>query len=276
MTLAVGMLCEDGLILSADTRISYTDGSAAEGLKLKVFESGSGVYAVAQSSDDNHAADSLVAELKAGVQKKPPKSLLDFVAIAKKTMNDWYVPVYDNRPLVQLLVGLFVADEWGFYFCEPPNTVTFIRDKYKAIGDARMITDHFYGWFDNGPVPSPHATLCQVGYLMHKAKKIHPFSVGGATDAVVLIRGFNKPLFVDRMDMRDAESHGENMDGLLAGFAAIFMQHGSSGGEEIARIARQVFEFNLDYRKVEFHCQFPDKTIRHKQFSQDWRAQDSG
>lgn len=262
MTLALGMLCEDGLILAADTRISYDDGSVTDAIKLKVFESGSGVYATAQSSQDNHAADSLVAELKANVLKEPPNSLVDFVTIAKKTMGEWYVPVYDNRPIVQLLVVLFIADEYGFYFCEPPNTVTFIRDQYKAIGDARVITDPIYAWFGSGPLVAPHAALCRASYMMHKAKKLHPFTVGGETDTALLMRGSNKPLLIKRLDMKDAEGRGETLDGILARFAAIIMGDCPDGPGEISRMGQQIFQFDIDYTKLEFHCQFPDKTIR--------------
>jgi len=269
MTLAIGMLCEDGLLFVADTRLYYPDGSVGEGIKLKAFESGTGVIAIVQSSDDFHAGESLVAELREELKGNPPKSRLDFVAIAKKVMGDWYVPVYENRPSVQLLIGfLLPPQEWGFYFCEPPNTVTFLHDKYKAIGDARVITDPIYtAWFDNGPLSSPHIVLCQAAFMMHKAKKLHPGSVGGDTDAALLVKGSGNPLFIKRLDMRDAEGRGENLDGLLSRFAAIIMGNSSNGPEDISQMGQQIFEYDLDYTKLEFHCQFPDKTIRRKLFT---------
>jgi hypothetical protein len=171
--------------------------SVAEAIKLKAFEAGNGVFAIVQSSYDFHAAESLVAELKEKLKENPPRSRLEFIAVAKGVMGDWYVPVYENRPVVQLLIGFLLQEqEWGFYFCEPPNTVTFLHDKYKAIGDARVITDPIYTtWFDNGPLSSPHTVLCQAAYMMHKAKKLHPVSVGGNTDAALLIRGLCQPAF---------------------------------------------------------------------------------
>jgi hypothetical protein len=274
MTLAIGMLCEDGLLLMADTRLSYTDGSVAEAVKLKAFEAGDGVFAIVQSSEDFHAAESLVAELKEKLKGKPPKSRLDFIAIAKKVMGHWYVPVYENRPAVKLLVGFLlppsvtqkqssVQEDWGFYFCEPPNTVTFLHDKYKAIGDARIFTDPIYTtWFNNGPLPSLYTALCQASYMMHKAKKLHSVTVGGNTDTALLVRGSDKPLCIERLDMQDAEGRGETLDGILSRFAAIIMGASSDGPEEIARMGREVFQYDLSYTTLEFHCQFPDKTIR--------------
>jgi hypothetical protein len=135
MTLAIGMLCEDGLILAADTRISYENGLVSDAIKLKAFEAGDGVYAIVHSASDAHAVDSLIAELKAKLKAQPPDSLVDFVNTAKEIMNAWCLAAHVTRPVVQLLVGLFIKAEWGFYLCEPPNTVTFIHEKYKAIGD---------------------------------------------------------------------------------------------------------------------------------------------
>src|SRR5271165_5301577 len=262
MTLGVAMLCEDGLLLAADTRLSYTDGSVAEAIKLKAFEAGNGVFGIVQSSSDFHAAESLVSEFKEKLKATPPTSRLGFVAIAKKILSDWYVPVHENRPDVQLLVGfLLEGGEWGFYFCEPPNTVTFIHDKYKAIGDARVFTDPIYtGWFDNGPIPSPFTALCQTSYIMQKAKKLHPVSVGGNTDAALLLKGSTAPLFIKRLDMMTAEGYGSTLDGLLSGFVGIIMGNRSDGPGAISDLGKQIFEFGLDYTKVEFHCQFPDKT----------------
>jgi hypothetical protein len=62
--------------------------------------------------------------------------------------------------------------------------------------------------------------------------------------------------------MKDAEGRGETLDGLLSRFAAIIMGDSSNGPEDIAKMGQQIFQFDLDYTKLEFHCQFPDKTIR--------------
>src|SRR5208283_2362158 len=57
MTLAIGIQCKDGLLLATDTRLSYSYGPVAEGQKLTGFDTEHGTFAIAQSSDDIHAAN---------------------------------------------------------------------------------------------------------------------------------------------------------------------------------------------------------------------------
>jgi hypothetical protein len=263
MTLAIGMLCEDGLILATDTRIS-TNGWVSDGIKLKPFEAGEGVYAVAHSSTDVNAAESLIAELKAGLKANPLESLGAFIDEVKKRMNEWSSAAHVERPVVQLLIVLFVKQEWGFYFCEPPNTVTFIHEKYRAIGEGFMYTDPIYNtWFADGPLVSPHAALCRISYMMHTAKQLLPGTVGGKTDVAVLFRGSDKPRLINREDMAEAEGRGIILDRLVSRFASLVMTGTTRGAEAISQMAEGIFQNGLHYATKEFRCQFPDKTIRH-------------
>jgi hypothetical protein len=86
-----------------------------------------------------------------------------------------------------------------------------------------------------------------------------PASVGGHTDAAVLLRGSDKPLFIERLDMQEAEERGGNLDSLLSQFVAILMGSGSNGSKTISQLGQQSFQFDHDYTKQEFRCQFPDK-----------------
>src|SRR5208337_121977 len=105
MTLAIGMQCKDGIVLAADTRVSYQDGSISDITKVQSIYTGNGVYAIAQSSHDANAASSLMAEIRTGLLSENPASFPDIENVIKHVMREWYVPVYENRPTVHLLIG---------------------------------------------------------------------------------------------------------------------------------------------------------------------------
>jgi hypothetical protein len=265
MTLAIGMLCEDGLILATDTRASYADGTIQDADKLKTFEAGEGVYGIAQSSEDINAADSLIAELKAELLDKPPNALVEFIKIAKDVMHSWSLAPHEPRPTVQMLVVLFIKGQFGFYFCEPPNTVKFIHEQYKAIGEGFKFTDPIYhAWFKGGPLVCDHTALSQISYMMHKAKQLFPATIGGETDAVLLTRGFSHPCLIRRSDMAEAEARGTILDRLMGRFASLVMASSLEGTPAILRLAEGIYQGGLSYANLEFHSQFPDKTIRRK------------
>lgn len=266
MTLAMAMVCKGGVILAADTRIAYTDGATAEGHKICGFHSQRGMHVIVQSSWDANAAHSLISEIQTVVQNGSPATFAAFENGIKVAMQGWYVPVYENRPVVQLLVGACLTSEYhcGLYCCEPPNTVARIYDNCKAIGEGRVIVDPIYDcWFKElSPLP-PHATLCQLSYMMYKAKKLLPGSIGGETDVALLTTPETVPYWIEQADMAAAEAHGIILDRLTARFASLVMSTSLGGAGAIAKMAEGIYHGELNYAPLEFRCQFPDKTIRH-------------
>lgn len=211
MTLAIGMQCQGGVILAADTRLSYDGGPVSEGRKLAGFQSDTGTYAIAQSSYDAHAASTLMSEIQATVQADDPQTFAALERAIKDAMARWYPPVYENRPPIQLLVAASLRreNERGLYYCEPPSTASREWESYKAIGEGRMISDPIYNaWFKDGSPWPPHASLCQLSYMMYKGKQLLPASVGGNTDVGLLTEPATVPRWVERVAMAQAEAHG--------------------------------------------------------------------
>lgn len=267
MTLAIGMQCKNGLLIGADTRISYYGEPISEGMKLTGFDSPSGTYVIAQSSEDVHAAHTLMGEIQANIQACDPKTFRALESAVKDVMGAWYAPVYDNRPIVRLLLGVCLQQETekGLYFCEPPNTASRVYENYKAIGEGRSISDPIYdAWFKGGSPWPRHASICQLSYLMYKAKQLLPASIGGHTDVALLTEPLTVPYWITQLSMECAESWGVSFDRGLSKLVSSAIAGNQGGTEEIMTMAQGIYQSSLTYSRLEFHCQFPDETIRHE------------
>jgi len=264
MTLALAMVCEGGLMLATDTRLAYGDGSISHAEKLTGFQSGSATYVIAHSSEDAHAAFSLIGEIRLKLENADPQTFAVLESAVRDVMRKWYVPVYDNRPIMRLLLGASIQGrvECGLYFCEPPNTVTRIYADYKAVGDGWFVSDSIYNcWFQNSP-QSPHTRLCQISYLMYKAKQLLPGSIGGDTDVAFLTEPLTVPYWIGREDMANAEAKGAFLDRQISAFASSTISGSTGDDKTILQIAQGIYSVNLLYAPLAFRCQFPDKTIR--------------
>jgi hypothetical protein len=272
MTLAIGMECRGGIILAADTRASYADGSVAEIRKVTHLTTTTGMFAIAQSSEDANAASSLVRILEYALQNQPNISTVTLESLIEEQMRSWYAPIYDNRPTVQLLIGACLSSdgERRLYFCEPPSTIVQVSGGYKAIGQGFTVSDpiHAY-WLRQGPAllgHSPHSCLCQISYLIHKAKQQLPGWVGGNTDAILITEKSNFPYIIERQSMASAEGHGSMFDISVSKFASIVMSGNSGGTETILKIAENIYQSSLNYSRLEFRCLLPstDTVITHE------------
>jgi hypothetical protein len=266
------MICQGGLVFAADTRVVFADDSVSDMQKLLSFRANAGMFAIAQSAEDANAADSLIRNLEYTFRDQDPETCTFAIleAAIETQLQSWYVPVYDNRPRVQLLIGICLNgnEDRRIYFCEPPNTVTRVLGGYQAIGDGWLVSDPIYNhWFKQEMPSSPHACLCQISYLMYKAKQVKPTAVGGHTDAV-LITGesgdFDFPYYIERVSMAVAESHGMALDRHLNKLAGLVMAGSLEGQKDILQAAESIYSSSMSYAALEFRCQFPEKTIRRK------------
>jgi len=148
MTLAIGMGCPTGFVFAADTRLAFEDGSVADMCKLTCFEAGNGQFAIVQSSYDANAANSLMHEVAARIKAVDGKGVQNAI---KDAMQHWYLPVHENRPQIQLLVGAHFTGGREMFLCEPPHTVSPVSESYMAIGGGRNVTDPIYNhWLISG------------------------------------------------------------------------------------------------------------------------------
>jgi len=267
MTLAIGIVCKDALVIAADTRISYNGGAISDAQKVTDFSFPAGRLAVAHSSNDVNAADTLIGEIGDKVKIAAPRTFRRLEEAVKQAMKNWYLPVHDNRPTVFLLLGACLADEdeRTLYFCEPPNTMSRVRDTYKAIGDGWIHADPIYKeWFRQGAPWPLYSSLYQLAYLMHKAKQREPGTVGGHTDAVVLTDYVREPIWIDRLSMHAAETSGNVFDALVAHCAALAISVQVVPDRETAeKIARSIAECGMGNAGMSFRSR-DNEIIRHE------------
>lgn len=272
MTLAIGMRCEGGLMIATDTLLSYEGGPTQHVNKMaEGFCTKRSTYVITYSSTDANAATSLAREVKQKLEKADPPNSDVLESAIKSVMQKWYLPVHDERPRLQLLIGASIQGAEGafLYVCEPPNSVNRIYGPYKAIGEGWTVSDPIYEWFYVGPsssfepqrIPQPHVCLCQISYMMYRAKKLYPGWIGGDTDVAFLTEPLTVPYWIDRISMKVAESFGVIFDQHLAKLASMAVGGNAGGTEEILKTAESLYSCSLLYSRAEFRCQFPDKTI---------------
>lgn len=264
MTLALAMVCKEGLILAADTRVAYQDGTIGDMQKVAGFGAANGMFVIVHSADDANAANSLIREIKLRIEDQTIADFADAEQKIKEAMLEWYAPAHDDRPVIQLLVGACMEGDPDrvLYLCQPPNTVSPIYENYKAIGDGWRISDPIWQWFDDGSPWPVHACLCQVSYMVYRAKKLLPGSVGGHTDVGLLTEPSTAPYWIERVSMACAEAYGLAFDRHLSRVASLAMAGNAQGLADIAKTSESIYSCSLMYARAEFHCQFPDKTIR--------------
>jgi hypothetical protein len=268
MTLAIGMMTKDGLLIAADTRILYSDNTSSDQQKVNGFSTNGGAFAIAHAADDTNAANSLVDEIKQEVEQyKAELSFLSLEKTIKDCMRKWHLSMGDTPPMTHLLFGACLgrAKRYALYFCEPPNTVSRVSETYKAIGEGWIFSDLFYNdWFKQGAPWPIYPSLYQLSYLMHRVKQIRPATVGGDTDVAWLRDSDRDPIWIDRLNMQCAESSGRAFDNLVAAIAAMAISVQLPKGEDTAQvIARGILQCGSGFAALSFQSR-SNEIIRHE------------
>ena len=98
MAAAIGQEVLNGVIVAADMLIARGDGSASEGSKVTAFKGQSGVFAVANASENLDATRTMVNTLKDKLANKKfstPGAVQDEVS---RVITDWYGTFGGNKP----------------------------------------------------------------------------------------------------------------------------------------------------------------------------------
>jgi hypothetical protein len=278
MTIAIGRVCTGGIIIAADTRISWEDGRTSDVKKIRSMKTGCGMYVMAHSSHDANTAESLMVRIEHDLNDNDPRFLMDVEGIIKNAMTTWYSDFgANNQPDLSLLVAAFVnpftgwegmsqpppwgdrkftqmiAPEMGLYLCQPPNTVVnkMSPDGYVAIGVGANISDPLFNTLFNYS-SGPRVCLGQISYLMHRAKKDYGAYCGGQTDAVFLDPELVAPLEIKRTDMAVAESFGPSLDRALSSVASAIIPRDYAQDKEILEVASRMHGLSLGYLRLQF------------------------
>ena len=104
MTIAIGMLCEGGAVISADSKVVLTDGSVVKGAKIHTAPTSWGSYAIANSANDANAARTLIRRIAALLDKSAIKNFDELEAAVSYEMTEWS-RAFRKIPSTQLIVA---------------------------------------------------------------------------------------------------------------------------------------------------------------------------
>ncbi len=247
MTIAIGMLCQDGIVIAADTQTTYPDGTTYDAVKVRSQKSANGLFGVAYSSEDANAAEMLIGDTMADLSILDPTSLLEVEDIVKNRIKEWETifQSVNNQSYTAFILGVIVPgnsitpERIGLYYCEPPGKLlrkTIDNSKgYVAIGCGCVVTDPLFRTLFGAQV-APRVCLAQVSYLMYRAKKDCGGGCGGATDVVLLTTEKNAPVWIERAYMKKAEDYGYRLDETLSRMTGSIMSR--NGFDDKSRFAK--------------------------------------
>jgi len=222
MTLGIAVPFPGGSILCADSRIEASDSSSAgeNDAALLSITSGKRMFAITYAAADPRAGRMLASEI-AGVACGAPNRH-EVIPGIKRVMGDWFRSYgVAQVPSLQFLVASNSTDEntGRILFCEPPSTVVETGGASVVGAASRPLTP----WLKlltprRAESLSLRSTVLRLSYLTYLARKFEPHTVGEETEMIVLSnRG--SFTYIDRRELRQAESIGEKVDTLLLDMA---------------------------------------------------------
>lgn len=229
MTIAIGVLCSDGIILCADSQETFNEYAKLQ--RAKVFELdllSPDVKVVIAGSGDSNFYDALRERLEDGIDMANP----DLISIRNKIeevivgycTRVW--PLYGaqrDRPSAQMLIGIRATD--GFALLHTEGPITRQGSSPECIGfGADFSLYHLKKLFKN---TMPFAEVCPIAaYVLDLAKENVEFC-GGASDVFVIPRTGD----VERKDQGYIQenidkyrSFAVTVDGILARAPSLKMQ----------------------------------------------------
>ena len=81
MTIVIGMLCQGGVVVAADTQMTWPDGTTYDATKIQSATIATGALSVVYTCLNANAAESLVRDLILDVTMVSPKSLFGLIAV---------------------------------------------------------------------------------------------------------------------------------------------------------------------------------------------------
>ena len=216
MTIAIGLLFRDGIIVAADTNEVLTDGSKRQAVKVSATSTRNGCFAIAHATFDGNAAKTLVNHLIADIEGNKVGSYSYLESLVADRMTLWAGAFRENPPSMQLILGARLNQQgMALYFCEPPNSVVLQQRGYLAVGSGASVTDPLYKTLFPSVDAPAKARLTQLAYLMYRAKTDDAYC-GGTTIAVIVPADADGiPGWVARESMENAEDVVRTFDYLL-------------------------------------------------------------
>jgi len=181
MSINLGRLCVNGVIVLADTYSYRQDGTAKKDGKILHFDGKCLAFAIADASDDANAAKTLLTTIGNRLASEA-SNWKEVETIVKAEMTDWH-KAFKKAPATLFTGGILLKGkkpECRLYSLEPPRTVEIHSDGYVANGAGSWITDLLSDLLYDGPNPAAHPQLAlrEAIYLLYRADKANVFCRG--------------------------------------------------------------------------------------------------
>jgi 20S proteasome alpha/beta subunit len=187
MTIAIGALYSDGVIVAADSKVVFSDGSTDSGNKLFLSLSPErAMFSIADAAEDAHAAKTVAGDISSAFVNAHREGK-DSAKLLKRVMGTWYRSYgHSQVPVLEFLVGKVIVDKWvGLYYLQPPSTVLWQAPF--AIGRGARPVEPLLSLLSNGK-NALKPQLLLLAYLMYLAKKEEGSSCGGHTSVLVITK----------------------------------------------------------------------------------------
>ena len=216
MTITVGLLYRNGIIVAVDTNEVLTDGYKRQAVKVRATSTANGCFAIAHATFDGNAAKTLVAHLIADIEGNQVRSYEYLESLVADRMTEWAGAFREKPPSVQLILGAHINDMgMALYFCEPPNSVVLEERGYLAVGSGSSVSDPLYKTLFPSVDAPARIRLTQLAYLMYRAKRDDVYCGGKTIAVIVPAEAKGTPGWVARESMENAEDVVRTFDFLL-------------------------------------------------------------
>lgn len=137
MTIAVGLLCTNGILMAADTGVVTNDWKRQNSAKVGTAYNRFGAFALANASNDGDAANALSVKILNDLERNNYREFGDVEAVISDHMTYWHSAYGQIKPPdMQFVLGAVIGGFPRLYFCAPPNTVyhkTTILESVQAL-----------------------------------------------------------------------------------------------------------------------------------------------
>jgi 20S proteasome alpha/beta subunit len=209
MTIAVGILCDDGVVVGADREVSLTTHKREERKAhlLKVPNVAIGLVGAGSASLVTLAAQELQPRLSANMTLAAVKRVVDELALE---IHDKHISRNPNHAL-DLLLGIKTTPKGGqreFRLLKVEGTVAVWRDRYDCIGFGYELADYLLSGRYDRRENMTVARGIMVAAQVIKQAKTHTQHSGGQTDVIHVRLGY----VADYVDERDIDIHEESAE----------------------------------------------------------------
>lgn len=256
MTIALGLLCEGGAIIAADTQVVEGETwTTTHAPKVIHFPVNGGYVAIALSSSDANEAIVMVRTIQEALQRRSFDKWNQIEHEIAAVMTDFFVAYNSNPPQHSLVAVAFLKNlGMGLYLCNPPKTVLpKLLEGYVAVGLGADVTDPLRSiLFEFSRTLPPQLALRQVAYLMYRAKKEKAAGCGGDTTAYYVCEDGREPEMVRLADFVAAEKEMSQLDCVLGMAANVALSDEDSAKKSSGNVALTISS-STRLRDVVFH-----------------------